>query len=109
MELIYCFIYSTLYAVCKKACVDKYTPYVHTINLDGKAYIMQVDYETTLGTTVLENIVVRNRKKHSHNKVFYNYQGSLNQADHSSKRSQYSHMFFNLSSSFSCGNLRKPL
>ena len=45
---------------------------MHTINLVGKAYIMYVDYETTFGTTVLENIVIRNEKKHSHNKVSYN-------------------------------------
>ena len=40
-----------------------------TINLVGKTYIMQVDYEIALGTTVLKNIVIRNGKKHSHNKV----------------------------------------
>ena len=44
----------------------------------------------TVGTTVFENIVVRNRKKNDHNKVFYNYLGSPTQADHNSRRSQYS-------------------
>ena len=36
---------------------------------------MQVDYETTLGTTVIENIVIKNGRKHSGNKVSYNYLG----------------------------------
>ena len=44
----------------------------------------------TVGTTVFENTVVRNRKKHNHNKVSYNYLGSPTQADHNSRRSQYS-------------------
>ena len=35
---------------------------MHTINLVGKAYIIKVDYKTTLKTTVLENIVIRNGK-----------------------------------------------
>ena len=58
---------------------------MHTINLDGQAYIMQVDYKATLGTIVLENMVIRNEKKHSHNKVSYNYFGPPTQADHSSR------------------------
>ena len=33
---------------------------------------MLADYEATLGTTVLENIVIRNGKKVNHNKVSYN-------------------------------------
>ena len=37
---------------------------MHIINLAGKAYIMQVDYKATLGTTVFKNIVIRNGKKH---------------------------------------------
>ena len=37
---------------------------MHTINLAGKAHIMRVYYETTLGTTELENIPIRNEKKH---------------------------------------------
>ena len=36
---------------------------MRTINLVGKAYIMKVHYKTALGTTVLENTVIRNRKK----------------------------------------------
>ena len=36
---------------------------MHTTNLVEKAYIMLDDYETTLETTVLENIVIRNGKK----------------------------------------------
>ena len=38
---------------------------MHTINLVEKAYIRQVDYETTLETTVLENIVIRNGFSHN--------------------------------------------
>ena len=37
---------------------------------------MIVDYETTVGTIVLENIVIRKGKEHSHNEVSYNYLGS---------------------------------
>ena len=44
----------------------------------------------TVGTTVFENIVVRNGKKRNHNKVSYNYLGYPTQADHNSRRSQYS-------------------
>ena len=35
-----------------------------------------------LGTTVIENIVRRNGKKHSHDKFSYKYLGSPTQADH---------------------------
>ena len=45
---------------------------MHTINLVGKGCIMQVDCESTLGTAVFENIVIRNEKKHSHSKFSYN-------------------------------------
>ena len=38
----------------------------------------------TLGTTVPEDIDIRNGKKRSHNKFFYNYVGSPTQADHNS-------------------------
>ena len=55
---------------------------------------MQFDYETTLGITILENIVIRNGKKHGLNKVSYIYLGSLTQGDHNSKTSQYSHVLF---------------
>ena len=72
---------------------------MHTINLIEKAYVIQVDYETTLGTTVLKNIVVRSGKKHIYNKVSYNYLGSPTEAYHNSRRSQYSHIFFIL---FNC-------
>ena len=72
---------------------------MHTINLVEKAYVTQVAYEATLGITVLKNIVVRNGKKHIHNKVSYNYLGSPTEADHNSRRSQYPHIFFIL---FSC-------
>ena len=44
---------------------------MHTIKLVEKAYIMQVDCESVLGTAVLENIVIINGKKHSHNKVSF--------------------------------------
>ena len=58
----------------------------------------------TAGTAVLENIAVKNRKKHSYNKVSYNYPGSLIQADHNSRRLQYSNVLFVL---FSCFGWRK--
>ena len=35
---------------------------MHTRNLVGKAYIIYVGYETTLGATVLKNLVIGNRK-----------------------------------------------
>ena len=77
---------------------------MHTINLVEKAYIMEVDYETTLGATILEKIVIRNGKKHSHNMVFYNYLGSPTQSGDNSRRSQYLHVFVIL---FSCFNRGK--
>ena len=63
----------------------------------------------TLGTTVLEveNIVIRNGKKYSETMVCYNYLGSPTQADYSSRRSQYSHVFFILFSCFSCRKFEK--
>ena len=45
---------------------------MYNINLVGKAGNMYVCYETTLGTTLLENIVIKTER----NKVFYNYLGS---------------------------------
>ena len=60
------------------------------LNLVEKAYIIYVGYETTLGATVLENLVIRNGKEHSHNKVSDNYLGSPTEADHhNSRRSQH--------------------
>ena len=73
---------------------------MHTINLVGKAHIIQVD---------CESIVVRNGKKHSHSKVSCNYLGSPTQADHNSRRLQYSRVLFILFSCFSCGIFGKPL
>ena len=58
----------------------------------------------TAGTAVLEDIFIRNRKKHSHNKVSYNYLQSPIQADHNSSWSQYSYVFF---FSFSCFSREK--
>ena len=58
---------------------------------------------------MLDNMVIRNRKKDSHNKVSYSYLGSPTQADHNSRRSQYSHVFFILFSCFSCGKFEKTL
>ena len=49
-----------------------------------------------VGTTVLQNIVVRSGEKHNHNKVSYNYLGSSTQADHNSRRSQYSLVICNV-------------
>ena len=63
----------------------------------------------TLGTTVLENIVRRNGRKHSDDKFSDNYLGSPTQADHILRRPQYSHVFFILLSSFSCGKFEKTL
>ena len=37
-----------------------------------KSFHHVIGYETTLGTTLFENIIIRNGKKHSHNKVSYN-------------------------------------
>ena len=63
---------------------------MHTINLVEKAYIIYVGHETTLGATVLKNLVIRNGKEHSHNKVSDNYLGAPTQADHhNSRRSQH--------------------
>ena len=46
----------------------------------------------TVGTAVVENIIVRNGKKHNHNKVSLKlYRIST---DHNSRRSQYSQVFF---------------
>ena len=59
--------------------------------------------DSTLGTTVLENIVRRNGKKHRG----YYYPEYPTQADHNSGRSQYSHIFFILLSCFSCGKFEK--
>ena len=43
---------------------------MHTIDLAGKAYSIQVDYETTvLQELKYSKTVVRNGKKHSRNKV----------------------------------------
>ena len=54
----------------------------------------------TAGAAVLEDIFVRNGKKHNHNKVSYNYLQSPIQADHNSSWSQYSFAFFFLFSFF---------
>ena len=81
---------------------------MHSINLAGKTYIMQVGYEASLGTILLENMVIRNEKKHSHNKVSYNFFRSPTQADQSSRRWHYSSIFFThivLFSCFRCGKL----
>ena len=74
-----------------------------------KACIIQAYYETTLGTAVFENIVIRNGKKYSYNKFSYNYVLSPTQADHNSRRLQYSHVFFILFSCFSCWKFEKTL
>ena len=82
---------------------------MYIINLVEKAHIMQVDYETTLGTTVLENIVIRNGMKLNHSKVSHNYLGSPTQADHNSRRSKYSHASYILFSCISFGKFEKTL
>ena len=70
---------------------------------------MQLHYEATLGSPVLQNIVIRNGKKHSHNKVFDNYLGFPTQADHYLKRSLYPYVSFFLFSCFSSGKFEKTL
>ena len=82
---------------------------MHTMNLVRKAKVGKSCSETILGTAVLENIVIRNEKKHSHHKVSYTYLGSPTQADHNSRRSQYLHAFFILFSCYSRGKLEKTL
>ena len=82
---------------------------MHTMNLVRKAKVGKYCSETILGTAVLENIVIRNEKKHSHHKVSYTYLGSPTQADHNSRRSQYLHVFFILFSCYSRGKLEKTL
>ena len=63
-----------------------------------------------LGTTLLENIAIRKEKKHSHNKVSYNYLGYATQADLNSNRLQYSHIFFILFCwFFICGKFESAL
>ena len=91
LDIFFClpnFIYRVLKGLFRRAYI------MHTINLVEKAYILYVDSETTLGTTVLENIVTRNAKKHNHDKVSYNCLESTTQADHNSRRSLYSHVLF---------------
>ena len=70
---------------------------------------MQLNYETALGTTALESKVIINGKKHSRNKVSYNRLGFPTQADHNSRRSKYSHVFFNLFNFLAVENSREPL
>ena len=48
---------------------------------------MEADYKTTLGTIVLENIVIRNGIT-----ISYNYLGSPTHGDHNSKRQLYSNV-----------------
>ena len=48
---------------------------------------MEVDYETTLGTIVLESIGIRNGIT-----ISYNYLGSPTHGDHNSKRQRYSNV-----------------
>ena len=62
-----------------------------------------LNYFTNYST---ENMVIRNGKNHSHNKISYNYLIFPTQANHSSGRSQ---VFFFLFSCFSCGKLEKAL
>ena len=85
---IYFFIYLNLYTVCKKTYLEKHTsctPYKSCWK--SMHYVNWLRNYCTVGTTVLENIFVRNRKKHSYNKVSYNCFGSPAQADHKSRRS----------------------
>ena len=48
--------------MCKMAYLEKHTS-CNTIDFTGKACIMYVDFETILGTAVLENIIYKKRKE----------------------------------------------
>ena len=70
--------------MCKKAYSIKSIHHAHHKSCWKNVHHVS-DYETTLGNTVVENIVIRNGKKYNHNKVSYNYLGSTTQADHFKK------------------------
>ena len=83
---------------------------LHVLNLvsltyyaQHKSYWKSIHHVSWLRnySRVLGNIVIINGKNHSQNNVSYNYLGSPTQADHNSRRSQYSHVFFILFSCFS--------
>ena len=74
---------NTLYAMCKKK--------NHTSCI---SWLRNYSPVCTVGTTILESIIVRNGKKNSDNKVTYNYLGSITHVDHNSRRLQYSHVLF---------------
>ena len=111
MELNIFFIYLTLNAYLEKRPILKGVHYAHKKSRWN--LIIHVTWSQnycTAGTTVLENIAVKIGKKHSHNKVSYNYLGCTIQADHYSRRSQYLHIFFILFIVVSVEeNSRKPL
>ena len=79
--------------MCKQAYLEKHTFFKKHSFWKSIHHVSWLRNCCTGGTTVLENIVVRNGKKHSV-KVSYNYLGSPVQGYPNSKRSQYSHVFF---------------
>ena len=88
-----------IYAMCK-----------HTYLLKHTFFKKHSCWKSTHHVSWLRNccdIVVRNGKKDSHNKVSYDYLRSPIQAYPNSWRSQYSHVFFILFSPFSWGKFEK--
>ena len=60
----------------------------HVHHKSGRESMHHVNWlGTTLRTIVLENLVMRNRRKHNHNKFSYNYLGSPTRTEHSLRRS----------------------
>ena len=107
MELNINIFYLTLYAVCKKAYLEKHTSYTQI--LLEKHTSCKLIIKPLQELLYSKKIVIRNGKKHSDNEVSYNYLGPLTHADHNSIRSQYSHAFFILFSCFSCEKFEKTL
>ena len=68
--------------MCKQAYLEKHTSCTPSSCWKRIHYVRWLWNYCTAGTSVLENIVVRNRKKYSHNKVSYNYLRATIQEDH---------------------------
>ena len=102
-------IYVFIYAMCKQGFLEKHAFFKKHSCWKSIHHLSWLRNYCTAGTTALENIVVRNGKKHSQNKVSYNYLGFSIQSDPNSRRSQNLHVFFILFSCFSWGNFEKIL